>query len=132
MKYLIEKYTQQGTEFAGVVANATLTKSYIPMAKDALLKGRTVESIHLTGKLIMDIKVRFPAGSQFTTSDVKEILFVEQHNLTVVTTKNSTYFVEGDLLSDYGITSLFVEGQTLVELASQGSLELSGNHFVEV
>ena len=120
MKEVLQELTQQGTNFAGLLESVSLHKHSTPMSL-TISKEYTV---HAVGTLQEDVKGRFRDNSSIRTSDINEIVYNVEHNMTIIVTRNSTYLVNGDLLQDYGFILPSIDKQTLSELIIDGDLEL--------
>lgn len=123
----IDNLVLQGTNFAGILTEGKLHSSKLTMSMRANERDFTV---HLCGTLGKDEKGRFSEGSYIRTSQVNEMLYSAQHNVTVVTTRNSTYFMQGDWFEDNGFHSMHqVDAETLKEMHLDGDLELPPINF---
>lgn len=111
------KEVQSDSRFAGYFRdNTARLQVHIP-------SGRVVA----TGILETDYKGRWSEGTEIRTSYVQEVMYVQSDNLTVISTRNSVYFVKKNLLADYGIGNItIINGVALSEMAEAGELELGG------
>lgn len=108
---------QSGLRFAGWIEPSSAE------LRIHLLSGVVV----LTGGLLKDYKGRWEDYTMVRTSWVQEVMYVEEHNLTVVNTRNSVYFVKKNLLAEYGLGTLTcISGRALEEMAEAGEIQLGG------
>ncbi len=122
-----EQYTSQGTRFAGWLKGTKICYTLKPMSTTLAPE---VAGIVVTGVLPLDYKGRGFSGHTIRTSKVSEIYYVEHENLTVICTRNSTYFSKGCLLSEYGLGKVRdVSSETLLGLLAAKQIDLEQSPF---
>ena len=111
IKVLIEELEAQGTRLAGVVTGAELVKGVCPRSE-----GTHKWDVFLMGVLETDYKGRFSRSSTIRTSAINEIVYYPSVNVTLVSTRNSTYIIEGNWLEQSGFSCGKLDSSTISEL----------------